>query len=837
MLFLGVMSTVAVGLISACFHALVRLSSVEWRGFLWILVVVGPLMFVGTSLLNRPLVRPVQRHLDAEVAGEATPDGLREAFRALSDLPFQFFRSGLFWWTAAGFFTAGVMAWRFEAFGAFRFASMSLAATGGGFVCSVFVFFGLKRINARLLRELGRRIPDPGERQALVRRIDVGRKLRWSVTGVTFVTVAFALFVSLIHGSQPLEENAVRIQAAWLDHRAAALEADPAALAGLHEEAAALGIAAQLLIVDPESGRVVDGEAAALLDSELAEVRGAAGNSLTFDSPHAFAWRSLGEGRPVVVAVQPWEAISPSPLAGWLRFGLTLGLSAAIALALAQELSRDLGAGTQELGASAERVAAGDLRFREVFESEDELGVLARSFERMSAALRATVGRVSEAADRVEATATEAATVSESVAAAAESQGRGVVESARAIQGLSEQGRDIATSAQELNLLVEDASSSILELGTSGEQLAETANVLFGKVDEVSSAIQQGVQSMREVSRNTGSLAEAAENTSSSMSRMAGAMREVDAAAADSAERSRRVVETAERGRETVRQTVESMESIRSATDSAESVIRGLGARAQEIGTIVDVIGDVADETNLLALNAAIIAAQAGEDGRAFSVVAEEIKGLADRVLSSTKEIGDLIRAVQQESANAALAISAGSTNVAEGVRLSAEAGASLEEITRVSRESGERIDHILSAVQEQTRASSYVVEQMESVKRGVDAIQRATAEQDRGNEVVVRSTEAMRDIAQQLQATTVEQARGTLRIRESVEGVRRAAETIHGALQSQTRSSGQVGGFLDELSTRGEGNQESARRVREVARQLLEQANALREDVERFRL
>ena len=836
MLFLGVMSTLAVGLISACLYTLVRLSPLEWHGFLQILAVVGPAMFTGTSLLNRPLYRPVQRHLDAEARGEDTPEGLRQAFRALSDLPFQFFRNGIFWWTTAGFFTAGVMAWRFEAFGAFRIACLGLAATGGGFVCSVFIFFGLKRLNAGLLRALGRRIVDPGERQALVRRIDVGRKLRWSVTGVTFVTVAFALFLSLIRASEPLEQNAVRVQAAWLEHRAAAL-ADPRELPALREEVAALGIASRLLLVDPETGDVVDGEPGTLLDAELAEVGRVAGNSLGFDSPHAFAWRSLGEGRPVIVAVQSWATLTPAPVSAWLHFGVTLVLSAAIALALAHELSRDLGAGARELGASAERVASGDLRASEAFESEDEIGVLARSFERMAGALRATVGRVSEAADRVEATATEAATVSASVASAAESQGRGVVESARAMQGLSAQVKDISTSAQDLNLLVEDASSSILELGTSGEQLAETADVLFGKVAEVSSAIEEGVHSMREVSRNTASLAEAAENTGSSMGRMASAMREVDAAAADSADRSRRVVETAERGRETVRQTVESMESIRQATESAESVIRGLGVRAEEIGSIVGVIGDVADETNLLALNAAIIAAQAGENGRAFSVVAEEIKGLADRVLSSTKEIADLIRAVQTESTNAALAVSAGSKSVADGVRLSTEAGASLDEITQVSRESGERIDQILSAVQEQTRASTYVVEQMQSVKRGVDAIQRATGEQDRGNEAVVRSTEAMRDIAQQLQATTVEQSRGTLRIRESIEGVRGASEAIHGALQSQTRSCEQVGDFLEGLSAREQSNQESASRMREVARQLLDQANALREDVERFQV
>ena len=115
------------------------------------------------------------------------------------------------------------------------------------------------------------------------------------------------------------------------------------------------------------------------------------------------------------------------------------------------------------------------------------------------------------------------------------------------------------------------------------------------------------------------------------------------------------------------------MEEIREATEAAERVIRGLGARTSEIGGILDVIEDVADETNLLALNAAIIAAQAGEQGKAFSVVAEEIKELADRVLASTKEIASLIGAVQLESENAIGAIEAGSGSVRDGVELAAE--------------------------------------------------------------------------------------------------------------------------------------------------------------------
>jgi methyl-accepting chemotaxis protein len=169
------------------------------------------------------------------------------------------------------------------------------------------------------------------------------------------------------------------------------------------------------------------------------------------------------------------------------------------------------------------------------------------------------------------------------------------------------------------------------------------------------------------------------------------------------------------------------------------------------------VIDDVADETNLLALNAAIIAAQAGEQGKAFAVVADEIKELADRVLASTKEIGGLIRSVQEESENAIGAIEAGSQSVMSGVDLSAEAGRTLEEITEASRQNGLRISEIVSSVREQTKAAGHVVTLMEKVRDSADEIAAASGEQDRGNEVIYRSALTMREVAQQVRRTTEE--------------------------------------------------------------------------------
>jgi methyl-accepting chemotaxis protein len=587
---------------------------------------------------------------------------------------------------------------------------------------------------------------------------------------------------------------------------------------------------------------VTDGNRSGLMAHEIASIRSEVdsgartGDSMVLRSANAFAWRSLGGSR-FLVARTPADALALDAGRILTLFAVLLVIATLVGWALARLLAGDVVSSVAVLRREAERMASGDLRRGDSFESEDEMGELSRAFARMVTSLRTTVSRVAEAADRIEATATETAAVSESVAAVTIDQVNGIQQASISMEAINVQVGEIADSARALNGSVEESSSSILELGASGQDLNDTAENLSARVEEVSSSIEQMVRSVQQVSGITESLAEACGDTSSSMEEMAGSLRESDGIAGETARLSREVVESAESGQDKVRQTIEGMDAIRVATETAEQVIRNLGARTNEIGAIVDVIDDVADETNLLALNAAIIAAQAGEHGKAFSVVADEIKDLADRVFTSTKEIGSLIRAVQEEGSNAIGAIEFGTQSVASGVDLCAEAGLSLEEITRASRDSGSRIQEIVGAMRGQAAAASHVVGLMERVRSGVEQIRGATAEQDSGNQVVYRSAATMREVAHQVRGTTEEQARGSGRIRESVEEVRDAVEQINNSLQEQSAACRTVVDFLEEVYARTRLNTQSTSRMDDATKGLLRQSKELREDLQRFQI
>jgi methyl-accepting chemotaxis protein len=198
------------------------------------------------------------------------------------------------------------------------------------------------------------------------------------------------------------------------------------------------------------------------------------------------------------------------------------------------------------------------------------------------------------------------------------------------------------------------------------------------------------------------------------------------AAAAKSAANSGDV---AVRGGDVVSQTIAGMETISTAVNSTSESVTELGKRGEQIGAIIEVINDIADQTNLLALNAAIEAARAGEHGRGFAVVADEVRKLAERTTIATQEVSESIRLIQNETGDAVSQMSEGTKQVCEGVEKATMAGESLEQIVAGAEEVRVMIESIAATAEEQSAVAEQISQSIQNVSSVSNQVGEGTAQ------------------------------------------------------------------------------------------------------------
>jgi methyl-accepting chemotaxis protein len=591
------------------------------------------------------------------------------------------------------------------------------------------------------------------------------------------------------------------------------------------------------------AGRLVAVEA--LAEPTLAEWSELCGAEVSFAAPDA---PRSGELQRVVRSLDGLEMRVASSLRAEREamahsrqsLALAAALGMAVALGVSLLASRSLVRPIREVSAAAARIGAGDLTARVTTDRADEIGDVARAFEDMTRELGATLRRVAEAADRVEATAGGITRGTRQLVDVTREQQRSNEQAVVTLEELQQRvqniGKTAGASAHSLDLAVDGSTASFRELAESGEELKQNASRLSLQVQEIAQSLARTSESAAQVAADAEDLLPAAEATARGVSEMAGSARAVSENAEETARLSSAVVETAEKGRRVVRDAVEGMEATRQTIEDSERVIQSLSRSAEKIGAILGVIDDVTDETSLLALNAAIIAAQAGESGKAFSVVAGQMKALSERVQAGTREIEDVVKTVQAESGHAVDSILRGSSRAREGAALIQQAEDALVEITRAARESGDRMGESASAAAEQMTAAASVSEQMEALREGVSRIRAATRQQAADNEVVQRRSDALREETQGVRDTVDVQTRGSARIGHSIEAVQRAVRGITQGLEQEGAASREVAEVVRRSRDFTRSHEESAAAMAEAACELERQAEALRAALRPFR-
>ena len=260
--------------------------------------------------------------------------------------------------------------------------------------------------------------------------------------------------------------------------------------------------------------------------------------------------------------------------------------------------------------------------------------------------------------------------------------------------------------------------------GAIADSINFAVEQLRSLVQTITDTSVQVASSAQETQATAMHLAEAAEHqateinsASDRINEIAASINQVSKNSAESAEVAQRSVRIATNGAGVVRQTIAGMDSIRDQIQETSKRIKRLGESSQEIGSIVELINDISEQTNILALNAAIQAASAGEAGRGFAVVADEVQRLAERSSNATKRIESLVQTIQADTNEAVSSMEQTTSEVVAGARLAEDAGTALGEIENVSTSLADLIQGISSAAQQQTAAASNITQAMNTIQ------------------------------------------------------------------------------------------------------------------------
>jgi methyl-accepting chemotaxis protein len=277
---------------------------------------------------------------------------------------------------------------------------------------------------------------------------------------------------------------------------------------------------------------------------------------------------------------------------------------------------------------------------------------------------------------------------------------------------VGEQGTELSELASCFNTFASRLNALMLQMRGMTSSVREGTETISASSEETSRSMMLQAQTVASISDELKSLAQFAGEVASE----AGALEKVSGDAG----------KVAEDGARVVGETIDSMKRIEHAVGSGSQSVRSLGARSEQIGKVIQVIGDIADQTNLLALNAAIEAARAGEHGRGFAVVADEVRKLAERTATATKEVTDVIGQIQQETRDAVTRIDQGAEQVRAGVGLAARASEGLTRIVESVRQTRSMVERIASTAQRQADLGQQLRGHVGSVSASADEVGRA---------------------------------------------------------------------------------------------------------------
>lgn len=396
----------------------------------------------------------------------------------------------------------------------------------------------------------------------------------------------------------------------------------------------------------------------------------------------------------------------------------------------------------QQVAGVAERIAEGDLTATvQVRSGNDAFGSVIQA---MTAGLQALIVQIRRSGQRLAATKSRILTLTEQDMRIVAQVHSAAEEVAAIMHEMDASVAEVVQNMGALSAAVEETSTAMSQMSLSIKHIVVNTNNLTDKTQQTIAASQETLQSLEKVVASTDLSKRLAEDTS----------------------------QDALQGQAAVEQVMQSMATIQQTVTAAVAIMTRFEQRSQEIGTILTIIRGITEQTSLLALNASIIAAQAGVHGRGFAIVADEIKNLAAGVANSTKEIAVIVRSLQQDTGQMVQTIRQGADHARQGITRTQQAQKTLEKIIRSAEQSSTVVTGITATLHGQMANSREVAAEMERVNLMIADITTATEEQAATTRQINGAITHVNEMASQIRKATAEQAKGVHHVVNAIQNV-----------------------------------------------------------------
>lgn len=500
--------------------------------------------------------------------------------------------------------------------------------------------------------------------------------------------------------------------------------------------------------------------------------------------------------------------------------------------------NKDIKRPVSRINQAIERITMGELSTDVPDLGENEIGSIAKGISFLSERLSMTLSKLNATAMNVSMAIKQVDATYNNVINSTSRESNAVKEIIRSIHGANRAQSEIYDSAEKLASLSTENVSSLIELKATAEEIDSNTQRLFKATEDAYSVVAQMTHTAKAISKNSGEALSAVENTSASVEEISASVREVEEHAKESSRMAEKVSEsTSDIGMLAVVDAVEGMDNILSEVKKSSEIVQRLGSRSSDIEKVLSVIKDVTEQTNLLSLNAAILAAQAGEYGKSFSVVADEIRALSERTASSTREIGGIVKTIQKDIKDAVNSIESANVKVEEGNSMVLKVGDALKDILTSAQHSTEMTKAIERATEEQSLGLRQITSAIEDIRKMMNNIAKSTSEQDNALSYLLESVGDVKEVADLSKRGTEEQALGTRGISKNLELSNERITKINQAVLNQKKLNEDIINAMEQINSWGTSTLKEVEEVSLSLNTLFQEIDILSKEMEVFKI